>query len=57
MGRSDICRGAFGTSFHARRWLSLDLCGLICVNLSIGIHIFALTGKLVDCQDYAKSLG
>ena len=57
MGRSDICRGAFGTSFHARRWLSLDICGLICVNLSLGIHIFALTGKLVDCQDDAKSLG
>ena len=42
MARSDVCSYAFGTTFRARRWLALDISGLLCVCFSFGIHIFAL---------------
>jgi palmitoyltransferase ZDHHC3/7/25 len=41
-GRSDICCGRFGTSFEAKRWLSLDPCGLVCITFSFSVHGFAL---------------
>ena len=40
MGRSDIC--GFGTDFESKHWLSLDLCGLSCISLSVSIHLFAV---------------
>ncbi|KAL7432936.1 hypothetical protein ACHAXM_010197 [Skeletonema potamos] len=40
MGRSTLC--GFGTDFTSRRWLSLDPCGILCVSMSISIHLFAL---------------
>ena len=42
-GRSDICRSFCGTSFHAKRWMSLDTCGFFGISLSFGVHVFALT--------------
>ena len=40
-GRQDLCR-AVGTSFEAKRWLSLDLCGLFGVGFSWFVHFYAL---------------
>lgn len=40
-GRNDICGGKIGTSFEAKRWLSLDVCGVIGITLSFSVHIFA----------------
>jgi len=42
MGREDCLKSAFGTSFHAKYWLSLNPAGLCCVSLSLSIHIFSL---------------
>ena len=39
-GRKDICKGKFGTTFDAKKWRSLDPCGLVGVSLSASIHIF-----------------
>lgn len=41
-GRRDCYNGEWGTSFRARKWRSLDPCGLACVSLSAGIHCFAI---------------
>ena len=41
MGRKDIY-AICGTSFRARRWLTLDIGGMICVTFSFSIHAFAL---------------
>lgn len=40
MGRSNVCNT--GTDFESKRWLSLDPCGLLCISLSISIHMFAI---------------
>ena len=40
-GRRDCYNGEWGTTFRARKWRSLDPCGLACVSLSAGIHFFA----------------
>jgi hypothetical protein len=40
-GRSECC--SYGTSFEAKRWLSLDPCGFVCMSCSFGIHIYATT--------------
>jgi len=40
MGRFTLW--GFGTDFTSQRWLSLDLCGLLCMSLSVSIHLFAL---------------
>eukprot|EP00984_Skeletonema_dohrnii_P019264 scaffold9181_cov132-Skeletonema_dohrnii-CCMP3373.AAC.1 len=40
MGRSTLW--GFGTDFTSQKWLSLDPCGILCVSLSISIHLFAL---------------
>lgn len=40
-GRRDVCGNRFGTSFEARRWLSLDVCGTFGVMFSFVIHLFA----------------
>ena len=59
MGRSDVCCGRFGTSFRARKWLSLDPCGLICINLSLALHVFALVVialKLISHSTFSKAL-
>ncbi len=40
-GRKDVCGAGRGTSFEAKKWLSLDICGLIGVTLSFSVHIFA----------------
>ena len=40
--RRELCRGSIGTSFHARRWLSLDPCGCSGVLLSWTVHLYAL---------------
>jgi hypothetical protein len=42
MARKDCCRGACGTTFEAKRWMSLDPCGLIGVCSSASLHTFAL---------------
>lgn len=39
-GRSDTC--GYGTGFEARRWLSLDPCGIMGITLSWSVHIYAL---------------
>jgi len=41
-GRTDICCLRIGTSFEAKRWLSLDPCGLFCITISLAVHVFAL---------------
>jgi len=33
---------SYGTSFHAEKWLSLDVCGLMGATCSWGVHIYAL---------------
>lgn len=40
-GRAD-CLGKIGTSFTARRWLSLNPCGFAGISCSFAIHFFAL---------------
>lgn len=40
MGRRDFC--SIGTDFESKYWLSLDPCGLLCISLSISIHLFAV---------------
>jgi hypothetical protein len=40
--RRELCRGSTGTSFRARRWLSLDPCGCSGVLLSWSVHFYAL---------------
>lgn len=42
MARGDCLKSMFGTSFHAKYWLSLNPAGLCCVSLSLSIHIFSL---------------
>jgi hypothetical protein len=42
-GRKDICGARRGTSFEAKRWLSLDVCGCVGVTLSFSVHIFAFS--------------
>lgn len=39
MGRYQMC--GIGTDFNSRAWLSLDPCGLVCVTLSVSVHVFA----------------
>lgn len=59
MGRSDLCCGRIGTSFRARRWLSLDPCGFLCITLSLSVHVFALvtiTLKLISNSNVARGL-
>eukprot|EP00522_Entomoneis_paludosa_P006438 CAMPEP_0172453182 /NCGR_PEP_ID=MMETSP1065-20121228/10624_1 /TAXON_ID=265537 /ORGANISM="Amphiprora paludosa, Strain CCMP125" /LENGTH=416 /DNA_ID=CAMNT_0013205357 /DNA_START=272 /DNA_END=1522 /DNA_ORIENTATION=- len=34
--------GSYGTSFHAEKWLSLDVCGMLGVTCSWAVHIYAL---------------
>lgn len=41
-GRRDCHNGRWGTTFRALRWRSMDSCGLACMSLSAGIHLFAL---------------
>ena len=48
-GRRDICRKLFGTSFDARFWLSLDLCGCMGITISWGVHIYALSVLAWKC--------
>ena len=40
MGRSSLC--SIGTDFNSKHWLSLDICGLICLTFSYTLHLFAL---------------
>ena len=40
-GRRDCYNGRWGTTFRALHWRSMDSCGLACVSLSAGIHLFA----------------
>ena len=40
-GRKDLCH-AVGTSFEAKQWLSLDVCGLFGVGFSWFVHFYAL---------------
>jgi palmitoyltransferase ZDHHC3/7/25 len=42
-GRREICGGRLGTSFEAKTWLVLDLCGFLGVALSFSAHAFAFT--------------
>jgi palmitoyltransferase ZDHHC3/7/25 len=41
-GRNDMCRSSCGTTFHAKYWLSLDLCGILGIAVSWAVHLFAL---------------
>ena len=58
-GRTDVCRSV-GTSFQAKQWLSLDLCGLFGVSFSWFVHFYALvvngavliSNSLVACSIY-----
>lgn len=40
-GRKELC--GFGTSFEAKRWLSLDPCGCLGISFSWAVHWYALT--------------
>ena len=40
-GRKDCFNAKIGTSFDAKRWLSLDACGLAGISMSISVHLFA----------------
>ena len=40
MGRAQIC--GVGTTFEAKRWLSLDPCGFFGISLSWSVHLYAL---------------
>jgi DHHC palmitoyltransferase len=42
-GRKDLCGARIGTSFEAKRWLSLDLCGFLGISMSFSAHAFAFT--------------
>lgn len=42
MGRSETCLSLVGTTFGAKKWLSLDPCGIICIALSFSAHGYAL---------------
>ncbi|KAG7339079.1 DHHC palmitoyltransferase [Nitzschia inconspicua] len=42
-GRKDLCGARLGTSFEARRWLSLDPCGFLGISMSFSAHAFAFT--------------
>lgn len=43
-----LCLGV-GTDFPSTRWRSLDPCGCICIQLSIGAHIFAAWALATRC--------
>lgn len=53
-GRKDICGTRRGTSFEAKKWLSLDLCGSMGITLSCSIHIFAFF--VITCYLIADSM-
>ena len=40
-GRRDLCGARLGTSFEAKRWLTIDPCGFCGLSLSISAHVFA----------------
>jgi hypothetical protein len=40
-GRTDCFNSHIGTSFEAKRWLSMDACGLLGISCSFFVHIFA----------------
>jgi hypothetical protein len=40
-GRKDCYNARIGTSFDAKKWLSLDACGLLGVTCSFSVHAFA----------------
>jgi palmitoyltransferase len=40
-GRKDVFGARIGTSFEARRWLALDMCGFIGITMSFSVHTFA----------------
>lgn len=42
-GRKDLCSSRIGTSFEARRWLSLDTCGFLGITMSFSAHAFAFS--------------
>ena len=42
-GRNDCCGARWGTSFDAKRWRVLDVCGTVCLGLSLGVHVYATT--------------
>lgn len=43
-----LCGSSYGTSFHSKRWLSLDICGLLGATCSLGIHILAWVTIVVE---------
>jgi len=53
-GRKDVCGARRGTSFEAKSWLSLNVCGCIGVTLSFSVHIFAFS--VIICHLIAGSL-
>ena len=58
MGRADCC-GIAGTSFQAKRWLSIDACGMFGITLSWGVHIYALSvikSKLISHSIFSTIL-
>lgn len=40
-GRKDCLRASFGTSFESKRWLSLDISGLMGIFASCSVHLFS----------------
>lgn len=58
-GRKDVFGGKFGSTFEAKRWLSLDVCGLAGVTTSFSIHIFAfsvIASHLIEGSFFANAI-
>ena len=50
-GRKDLLGARIGTSFDAKRWLTLDPCGIMGLLLSASVHLFAfatITTNLIE---------
>lgn len=52
-GRRDVCGHRFGTSFEARRWLSLDACGCLGISVSWSVHLYALAVLAWKCISHS----
>ena len=58
-GRKDCFGARFGTTFEARRWLSLDPCGLFGITLSTSVHLFAcyvITSHLIEGSLFSTAI-
>ena len=51
MPQQDLCR--YGTSFRAKHWRSLDLCGCFGVLLSLSVHLYAIAVIATQLIDHS----